>query len=208
MDLAGALILLVLGFMVGISGALMPGPLLVYTIQESFRRGKWTGILVIAGHAIVEVFIFVAIMLGLSEFMTSRAFTTSVSVLGGIALILMAASTYRTAGENPGNTPVKQKYGTIVGGIIFTAFNPGFPLWWATAGTRLMMEGLERMGFAGMLLVFLGHWGADLGWFTLVSMLTAGGSKTIFEKGWYRGIRIILSIALLALGIYFLSTAF
>jgi len=64
------------------------------------------------------------------------------------------------------------------------------------------------MGFAGMLLVFLGHWGADLGWFTLVSMLTAGGSKTIFEKGWYRGIRIILSIALLALGIYFLSTAF
>ena len=51
MDYGSALVLLGIGFVVGISGAMMPGPLLIYTIQESLKKGKWTGALVILGHA-------------------------------------------------------------------------------------------------------------------------------------------------------------
>jgi len=204
MDAVNAVLLLALGFAVGLSGALMPGPLLVYTIQESLRKGRWVGVLVILGHAIVEVAIFALLMLGLNEAISSKAFTTAVSLLGGAAMIVMGVKSLK---ENKIGIKLRTRkagYGAVVGGIIFTAFNPGFPIWWATAGTRLLLEGLQRMGYAGMALVFLGHWGADWGWFTLVSLVTSKGSVMLFERGWYSKIRAALSIALIAIGLYFL----
>jgi len=208
MDLYGSVLLLALGFAVGISGALMPGPLLVYTINESLRRGKWTGILVITGHAIVEVFIFILLALGLNELMTSQSFIKTVSILGGIAMILLAYSSLKNLKKELKFDTKPVSHNAIVGGIIFTAFNPGFPLWWATAGTTLLMEGFRRMGFTGMLLVFLGHWGADWGWFTFISMLTSKSSRMLFERGWYKKMRILLSMLLLAIGVYFLAGGF
>lgn len=207
MDLPSSILLLAMGFAVGLSGALMPGPLLVYTIQESLKKGKWTGAIVILGHMAVEVFIYAAIMLGLNELMTSRTFTIAVSLLGGLAMIWMAISSLRDVSK-PIELNSREARHTLIGGIIFTAFNPGFPIWWATAGTLLLMEGLQKMGQLGMLLVFLGHWAADLGWFLLVSMVTAKSSGLLFEKGWYKNVRLTLAITLLALGLYFIASAF
>jgi len=72
MDYANALVLFGVGFVVGISGAIMPGPLVIYTIQESLKRGKWTGALVILGHAIVEVVVFLLLAVGLLSFFLRR----------------------------------------------------------------------------------------------------------------------------------------
>jgi len=206
MELLLAFFLLGLGFVVGISGALMPGPLLIYTINESLQRGKWTGALVIAGHALVEVVIFVLLMLGLTELITSELFIRAVSILGGIALILMGIHSIKNLKSKIEFKSTRVGYGAVVGGIIFTVFNPGFPIWWVTAGTRLLLEGMQRMGFLGMLLVFIGHWGADLGWFLFVSMTTSKSSGLLFERGWYVRIRGFLSALLVAIGVYFLST--
>lgn len=206
MDYINAFLLLILGFAVGLSGALMPGPLFVYTVQEALKKGKWVGFLAIIGHSIVEVVIFILLMLGLQEAMTSQLFIRAASVLGGLALILFGVHSLRGIRKHEIPQNVKTiTQNTVIGGIIFTAFNPGFPIWWATAGTRLLLEGLQRMGYAGMLLVFLGHWIADFGWFTLVSMITAKSSRLLFEKGWYKKIRITLAITMMAIGVYFLT---
>jgi len=206
MEVINVLFLIILGFAVGLSGALMPGPLFIYTVRESLDRGKWTGALVIAGHAIVEVFIFALLMFGLSEAITSPLLVRAVSILGGIVMIFMGASALRNLNAELKLKQATARYNPVIGGIIFTAFNPGFPIWWATAGTRLLLEGMDRMGFAGMLLVFLGHWGADWGWFTFVSMATAKTSTLIFKRKWYKALRTVLAIALLVIGAYFLAT--
>lgn len=206
MDYANALVLLGVGFVVGISGAILPGPLLIYTIQESLKKGKWVGALVILGHAIVEIFIFLLLALGLLQFVSSPEFTKAVSIVGGAALLLMA---YDSVRDLSGRVDVKLKkrpYGVVAGGIIFTAFNPGFPIWWLTAGTRLLMEGYAQMGLPGMVIVLVGHWGADFGWFLFVSLTTSKGSRYLFERGWYKAVRIALAGLLAVIGAYFLWT--
>ncbi|MDD5112233.1 MAG: LysE family transporter [Candidatus Altiarchaeota archaeon] len=207
MDAINGALLLALGFAVGISGALLPGPLLVYTVHESLTRGKWTGVLVICGHALVEIAVFAAIILGLGEIMLSESFTRAVSLLGGLALIWMAAASLRSLRKGVDFNALQKPYGAVTGGIIFTALNPGFPVWWATAGTRLLVEGFQRMGAAGMLTVFLGHWLADFGWFALVSFAASAGSGTLLSRGWYVKMRLALSLLLVIIGAYFLSTA-
>jgi threonine/homoserine/homoserine lactone efflux protein len=44
--------LFVTSFIVALSGAVMPGPLLTVTISETSRRGLMTGPLLIVGHAV------------------------------------------------------------------------------------------------------------------------------------------------------------
>lgn len=197
------LFLLGLGFIVGLSGAMIPGPLLIYTINESLHRGKWTGVMVIIGHAIVEVLVFLLLMFGLMELISSGIFLKAISIIGGLALILMALQSIKNIRSEVKIQATKMKYGVVIGGIIFTALNPSFPIWWATAGTRLLLEGLQVMGFIGMMLVFLGHLGADFGWFLLVSMTTSKSSSFLFEKGWYANVRVFLSLMLFAIGLYF-----
>ena len=55
-------------FVIALSGALIPGPLLTATISESSRRGFITGPLMIGGHAILELALVIALLMGLAPF--------------------------------------------------------------------------------------------------------------------------------------------
>ncbi len=206
MDYANAAILLSIGFVVGISGAVMPGPLLIYTIQESLKKGKWVGALVILGHALVEVFVFLLLALGMLSFFSSQEFVRAASIIGGAALMIMAFDSAKDLNSKTDLKIKKRPYGLVMGGIIYTAVNPGFPIWWLTAGTRLLMEGYSQLGLPGMVIVLIGHWGADLGWFLFVSLTASKSERFLFEKGWYKGIRLGLAALLAVIGIYFFWT--
>ena len=59
-----------LSFLLSLSGALMPGPLLTYTIVRTLRtaeRGWLTGARVIAGHAALESVLICGLVLGVVE---------------------------------------------------------------------------------------------------------------------------------------------
>ena len=61
-----------LSFVVALSGALMPGPLLTFTVARTVRtprRGWLTGALVTAGHAALEGAIVLGLLFGVLEFL-------------------------------------------------------------------------------------------------------------------------------------------
>lgn len=194
-----------LGFFVGLSGALIPGPLLVYTINEALSKGKWVGLWVILGHAAVEACMFLLILLGLLGLINNPLFVKMITITGGIALAYMGSINLRDDRKKIGGTKSKETtHRTFFGGVIFTLFNPSFPVWWATAGSALLLEGYKVMGVLGMASVLVGHWIADFGWFIIVSMTTHKTGGTLLEKGWYNKIKKTLSLLLLVLGAYFL----
>ena len=77
-------------FVIALSGALMPGPLLTATISESSRHGFITGPLMIAGHALLELALVGAILLGLAPFF-QRPEVFVATALGGIAILAWMA---------------------------------------------------------------------------------------------------------------------
>jgi len=55
-------------FLIGFSGAMMPGPMLGVTISGSLRKGFIAGPLVVLGHGILELLLVFAMAFGLSAF--------------------------------------------------------------------------------------------------------------------------------------------
>lgn len=200
--------LLTLGFLVGFSGAMIPGPLLVFVISDTLKKGRWSGPLAIIGHAVVELFIIVLIFYGLYSFIQS--YRGWIYLLGGLMLAFTSFILYRDSGCVPdfrarnGSMSGKLACGSVAGGVVFTLFNPSFPLWWATAGSALLLEGLNQMGYFGLILVVVGHWGSDLLYYTIVSFMISRGKEASLKRV-YKPLMILLAFFLGLLSAYFIG---
>ena len=69
-------------FVMGFSGAMMPGPLLTVTISETARRGFVAGPLIVLGHAILEFALILALVGGLATFLGKTGMSSIIAVLG------------------------------------------------------------------------------------------------------------------------------
>ena len=60
-----------IGFIMGLTGAMAPGPLLTITIGESAKRGGIVGPLVVLGHGILELALLALIVFGVANFLNN-----------------------------------------------------------------------------------------------------------------------------------------
>ena len=79
----------VTSFIVGLSGALMPGPVLTVTISQSAARGLIVGPLIVLGHGILELSLVVAIVYGLGQILTHGSVIGAIGISGGTVLLWM-----------------------------------------------------------------------------------------------------------------------
>jgi threonine/homoserine/homoserine lactone efflux protein len=195
----------VTSFWVGLSGAMVPGPMLTVTISDSLKKGSKAGILVVLGHYIAEITLMILLVLGLGWVIGSKTVTMIIGGLGGLMLIYIGYAIAKSPvpPEIPGDEDPVEKRGSILSGIITSVSNPYFYLWWATVGWAFMLKGIELAGIIGVLSFLVGHWGADLTWYSLVSFFTSKGRHVLPGKR-YRIIMIICGVFLVFLGIYFI----
>ncbi|MDD3652742.1 MAG: LysE family transporter [Desulfotomaculaceae bacterium] len=206
-------------FIIGFSGAMMPGPLLTVAIGESIRRGFSAGPLLILGHGMLEIVLIFALTLGLAGFLTRAEVSVTIAIVGGIFLAYLGYTMARDArsgklslsmlslskdDDKDINPPPKYKglKHPVVSGILISISNPYWTIWWATIGLGYITMSLQH-GLMGLSLFFTGHILADLVWYSLVSATVAGGKKFISE-GLYKGILTCCGIFLTGLGGYFL----
>jgi threonine/homoserine/homoserine lactone efflux protein len=194
-------------FLVGLSGALVPGPMLTVTLSNSLKKGPMAGPMVVAGHMIAEIAILLLLVLGLGWLIGSSTANLLIGTIGGLVLVYMG---YRISQSSPPSLqePVKatDKYGSVLGGILSSISNPYFFIWWVTIGWAFVLKGLEFAGLAGILGFMVGHWAADLGFYSLVSFFTSKGSKIITQK-YYKTLMHGCGIFMIGLGIYFVFSA-
>ena len=192
-------------FWVGLSGAMVPGPMLTVTISDSLKKGSRAGPLVVLGHVIAETTLIILLILGLGWVIGSPWVTMIIGGVGGVMLIYIGYSIARSPvpEEIPGDGDPIEKRGSVLSGIVTSVTNPYFYLWWATVGWAFMLKGIELAGIIGILSFLVGHWGADLSWFSLVSFFTSKGRHVLPGKR-YHIMMMICGVFLVFLGIYFI----
>ena len=82
-------------FVLALSGALMPGPVLTVTISESARRGAIVGPLIILGHGMLELLLVLALLAGLAPLLTRSEVFAFISLSGGGILLWMSYTMFR-----------------------------------------------------------------------------------------------------------------
>ena len=200
------LVIFATAFVIGFSGAMMPGPLLAYTISASARYGFWAGPLIVFGHAILELSLVTLLVIGLDRFIQSDLVTSAIGLGGGTVLILMGISMGRE-GWRKAPLPleiaasVEENRKVIISGIVVSMSNPYWFIWWATIGVTYLLWSLE-LGIAGIASFFTGHILSDLIWYTLVAFIIATGRRMI-NKTVYSWLLMLCGMVLVGLGGYF-----
>jgi len=202
------LLLAATSFVVGFSGALMPGPMLVAVILQSTKKGYLTGPLVVLGHAALEAGTIIALFFGLSTIIGSTEAKIVIGILGGGFLLWMSFDLVRHAKkaalrlEVEGGQATLLRYGPIVSGIATSAMNPYFFLWWALVGNGFMWQGMAIAGLIGIMTFACAHWMSDLSWYTFVSLSVHKG-RSFLSNRVYGMVLAICGIFLLAVSTKF-----
>ncbi len=202
MELLG---IFITSLMVAFSGAMIPGPLLTVTISESHQRGFWAGPLIILGHAILELALVVALVLGFKGIFTNHTFVGIIGFLGGLFLLWMGSDMLRGAIKKTMSFEIssfsKTKIGPVAAGIFVSLSNPYWTIWWATIGVAYVLAAL-KFGVLGLIFFFTAHILADLIWYSAVSLMVVTGKRFFGEKV-YRGTIFACGIFLILLAAYF-----
>ena len=204
MDMIGAIETLILAFTIGLTGALAPGPTLVATINSSLQRGWTIGPKVAAGHALAEVVIFILIVEGLAA--VAEEHTGIVAAVGGTALILFGLLTLK--GSKTATMEISERGATsnpYLAGALTSVANPYFWIWWLSVGSALVLAQLRESLVLAMIFM-IGHWGADLGWYTLVSTSLDRG-RTLLSEANYRRTLALCGTFLVLFGASYLAGA-
>ncbi len=215
-------------FLVALTGAMAPGPLLTYTIIKSAKtrhRGYLVGFWVITGHALLEMVIIAFLLLGFSFVLQNKIVVRAIGVTGGLLLFWLggtiirdvlqgriptdflrtakeedaAGETSSEAAEPDGGRGLENP---VIGGALVSMANPYWWVWWATIGFAFMVQfGISFQEWPRLLAFFLGHEAGDLGWYLLVSTLSFYGLQHLNRRAYYTVLAVCASLMML-FGLY------
>jgi threonine/homoserine/homoserine lactone efflux protein len=193
---------------VSLTGVLAPGAMTAATIAHGTRT-RWAGLQIALGHGFVEIPLIGLLLVGLHIIFQMPSVQIVIGLLGGAFILWMGWGMLRqTPPEVAAPVPASTR-STFLTGIVLSAANPYFLLWWATVGLNLALDA-KQLGLAALVLFAVIHWTCDLVWLTILSFGAFYTQKTagLFGRKIQQWILIICGLALLFFGGKFIFGAF
>jgi threonine/homoserine/homoserine lactone efflux protein len=215
MNFASPVAIFMSSFIVALSGALMPGPLLAVTVRDTSRQGFVAAPLLVLGHGILEAGLLALILLGLAEWVRGDTATSVIALAGGMMLLWMAVGMARevrtlrldgvgresASGTGGGDGRRASLFRPVFSGIVASISNPYWTIWWATIGLGYLLIS-RKLGAAGVALFFAGHILADAVWYLFIGFAVSAGRGRFTDRV-YRGI-----VGTCALFLFFFALSF
>lgn len=192
---------------ISLSGVMMPGPVTAVTVAagaKSPHAGAWVAI----GHGVIEFPLMALIYFGAGAWFERVPVKIGVGLAGGLVLLRMGYGVLRDyrQGDLPPVAPEAQARSPFLSGILLSAGNPYFLIWWATAGAVLIGKSWA-FGLFGFIVMALVHWSCDFGWLYFLSALSFRGGR-FFGRKLEQGLLIACGLCLLFFAGYFLAGSF
>jgi threonine/homoserine/homoserine lactone efflux protein len=191
-------------FVISLSGVMAPGPVTAAAIAMG-ARSRFAGALIAVGHGIIEFPLMILIVLGMDKILRSTGTQIVIGLAGGLFLLIMAIQMLNSSRQAVSQADRPTKGGPIAAGVLLSAGNPYFVLWWATVGLALATTATS-FGVWAFVLFAVVHWLCDLGWLSALSWASFKGS-VLLGPVVQRVVLLICSAALLAFGAFFISRA-
>ena len=201
-------------FLLALTGALMPGPMLTFTIYKSIKqkRGYLAGIYIVLGHATIELIFISVLLAGALLLFQNILILTIIGIVGGILLVVYGFLVIKDVFitnisiefENSNHKGFKGN--SFLGGIIVSISNPYWEIWWIVTGLGFLI--LNNISFAnplGLMLFFLGHELGDAVWYLPISTFAYLGGKSLNPKI-FRYILLACGAFMIIFGIYLALT--
>jgi threonine/homoserine/homoserine lactone efflux protein len=194
-------------WLTGFTGAMMPGPISTMALVEGSRQGFRAGPLLTLGHALAELVMALALLVGLSDALQRPAVAGVIGVVGGIVLLWMGMDIARAAWLGRvvlggGGPPVGfARLGLVPAGAVASLVNPYWLLWWATVGAAALLQFLP-FGLLGFVAFFGGHILSDLAWNSFLAAVVSSGRQVLAPRV-YRGILLVCGAFLMLLSVWF-----
>lgn len=197
-------------FAIGLSGAMMPGPLLTASIGYAAERGFLAGgPLLVLGHALLELALVALVLAGLGPLLARPRVGAAIGLLGGGVLAWMgcgmAAAALRGITLSAGGAAGALPASPVLAGILISLANPYWSLWWATIGLKYVALSRES-ATGGVAAFYLGHQLSDAAWYFFVAGAVALGRRAISDAA-YRWTIGACGVVLLGFAAYFILGA-
>ena len=185
------------------SGVMSPGPLFAANVMYGLREGKISGIKMAIGHTIVEFPLIVLLGVGFFSIESVPEIRTVITIFGAVGLFGFAILQIRAVTKEKFSIEIKSGQGPFVAGILLSALNPFFIIWWLTIGLVLISESIQNFGIIGIVILFLFHIWMDYAWLFTIAAFSSK-AKNYLSKRNFKIIIFGLSIVLIYFGIDFL----
>ena len=183
------------------SGVFAPGPLFFANLAYGIGPDRWSGVKVAYGHTVVELPLIIILAAGLFTFDVAKKYAGTIGFISGIAILAFASLQIVSIikEKRAYNVPhIAGSKGPFVVGIVLTALNPFFLLWWFTAGSKLIADSGGFGMTTGVVMLFTLHIWMDYAWLGSTAYLASKGTFLLRSKYFP-----VLGLGLAALLVYY-----
>lgn len=177
-----------LAFVVALSGAMAPGPMLALVISQVLAQGMMAAAGILVGHALLELLVVILLAQGLAQWLGRPRIRAACSIGGGLMLLWMGwglAAGVSSASLAGSASNTRSWWGLVLAGAVVSVTNPYFTGWWISVGSGQVAT-LDLRTPKQWTAFYLGHELGDFVWYLAVAAILVLG------KGWlsdatYRG---------------------
>jgi len=188
----------ILVIIISASGVMAPGPLFAANVSYGLKGGVKTGIKMAIGHTIVELPLVILLGIGVFSLEIFPEFRTIISILGAITLFVFATIQIKTVLRNEKIKTSNPKQEPLIAGILLSALNPFFIIWWLAIGFKLISDAMMLWSFAGILIMFVLHIWMDFVWLGAVSFFASKSSGILSNRNYK-----VLMLGISGMSVYF-----
>lgn len=201
--------LFVWSFGVAIGPVISPGPVSAAVVTEGARRGFRVGPLVATGHALTELVMVAALVLGMGHVLERPVLAAAIGILGGLFLLWMGGTMAWGAVRRRPKLPRADESSGVGGGrsmiglgVATTVSNPFWYLWWVGVGGGYVLM-TRQQGLLPLAAFYLGHISADYAWNTLLASVVGSGRSWLTNR-LYQALILVCGLFLVYTGLRFI----
>jgi len=199
--------------LVSASGVLSPGPLFIVTLERAVGSRGRSGLDAALGHTVVELPLVLGLAVGALVWLQNSPLALKViGLVGGVVLLFFAGLQVWEAktGVKLENSAVSQRVEEQSGrgiffGILFTAMNPFFIVWWLTVGWSLIVQASLLGALVGVLVMYLAHVWMDFAWLGGTGFIAS--RRKLSLGPWFRILLIVFAAAMAYFGLSFIASS-